>query len=202
MLLHIVHIVLEIAMSIVLAVAAGYATHASIEITDKDTSEKSAYSILIASSVIGWVTIGVAVLSFIAMIVFPEEIMASSFLRKAIGSVMYLVCFATLLIGILMFYAGELIKRGADYGENKQAYTYAAQGGMIATVMSASVLLIYILFQAYEYYERKEHGYVQAPGAYGGGPSLAERNSKSRGLGGFSTADLVSTGIDLAMSAE
>ena len=196
MLLHLTHIIFEIGLAIVLAVMSGYATHASLDLTDDDSESKTAHKVLTASSIIGWVTVAVTVASVIAMIVFPEEIMASAWLRRIASGMMYVVLFATLIVGILMAYAATLIKKSKDYSHNKQEYTFASEGAIIGLVFSGALLFGFIAMQVYDYYKHGSHGRVGAQGMDASGLLHAGLS-----MGGYSKgSSMLDTGMELASS--
>lgn len=181
---HIFSLILTFAVTIILAICSGYATHAAASLED----EKSAHSILTASSIIGWVTIALTIVTFISMIVFPEEILLNPMLRAGVTSLIYIVLFATLLVGILMAYAASVIHGSINYSDNKSEYTYATNGAIIGLVCSGSLLLLYGGIKGYEYYKGKHHETKQNVGmkyTSGFGSDLYKAGSRAAISGGL-----------------
>lgn len=154
MLFHIVNIFVSIALAVVLAVVTGYATHAVVDMVKTDGRSKSAHSILVAVSVIGWIIVAAAVISFAAMILFPEEIFASRVLRFFVNSMVYILLIATFVIGIMMAVVAVKIRSSVDYIKNKSEYTYATNAALVGLIVSG---LLAIIFAGSHYYDMKKH---------------------------------------------
>lgn len=190
MLLHLTHIIFEIGLAVVLAVMAGYATHATIDLTKGDKEVDTANTLLTTSSAVGWVTVVATIISFVVMIVFPEEIMASKWLRRGVSGMMYVVLGATLIVGILMAYSASLIKKSTEYSHNKDEYKFCKQGAIIGLSFSGTLLVAYLSIQIYDYYK---HGSTSSPGAKKGSSALSNFSSSL----GMSNIDMLSSGLQM-----
>ena len=176
MFLQLSHIIFEIALTVALAIAAGYGTHASVDLTTGDKHTDSAKTLLVWSSVLSWLTVIATIISLIGMIVFAEEVMASSLLRKVVGWMMYVVLGVTVIIGIMLAIAASDIKKGTNYIHNKDEHTYASSGAVVALLMGGGFLVVYGAIKAYDYYQ---HGSLGHHGALhhkntGGGGGLSD----------------------------
>lgn len=178
-------------MTIVLAIASGYSANAAAHVKGID----KAHSILTASSIIGWVGIGISVVSFIAMLVFAEEILTIPWLRVATTIVIYFVLFATLLVGILLAYAANIIHGDDLYGSNKDPYTMALNGAVVAITMSGVLILSFLAVKAYTYYKghhKNTQSNTYAPGSSMG--YLSSRPSKTDRYSGLADIGISSAG--------
>lgn len=162
MLLYMSHIVFEIGLAVILAISAGYASHASIDLTQNDSESRSAHKILVVCSIISWVTVIATVLAFVGQILFPEEIEASPILRKASRGLMYVILIILLVVGILMAIASAQIRGSPDYGSNKSEYKFASTGAIIALIVAGTVGVLYVCLHMYDRYK---HGNFKRSGA-------------------------------------
>ena len=64
MLLHLTRIITKIALAVILAICAGYASHGAAAIKVKAGDEEAARNYMIVSAVLGWVFVIVTILSF------------------------------------------------------------------------------------------------------------------------------------------
>ena len=159
-------IILVIAISVVLAIAAGYAAHGASTIEGID----NVHNILIVCAVVGWITIALTILGFIALIVYPEVILLNEWLRMLYTSYVYMILFICLTVGILMTYSAVKIRKSDNYGSNKDVYTMATHGGVVAIVMSGGLIITFIGVKAYTYISghHDNSGSSGSSGGYGG----------------------------------
>lgn len=160
MLFHIINIVVSVCLSVVMAVVAGYASHASVDMSKNDKKSHTANSILTTVSVLGWISVVAAIVSFAGMIMFPEEIMASRWLRLVVNGMVYILLVMLLVLGILMAVAAGQIRGSSDYSANKAEYKYTVNGAVVALVVSISLAIAYI---GTHVYDRYRHGSGKMP---------------------------------------
>jgi hypothetical protein len=155
---HIFTIILTIILTVTLAIVSGYSANAAAHV---DGIHK-AHSLLIASSVIGWISIALTIAAFVAMIVFGEEILISPWLRMLATSWIYFILLSLLVVGVLMANASSIIHKDKLYGANKNAYTLALNGSLVAIVLSSTLILTFLAVKAYTYY-KGHHGDMRRP---------------------------------------
>lgn len=158
MLLHLTRIITKIALAVILAICAGYASHGAAAIKIKAGDEEAARNYMIVSAVLGWVFVVVTVLSFVAMVVFAEEIAVSRWLRLAEHSVIYMLIGGLFIVGILMAVAAQEVRNGPSYGSNKSVFKYASTAAIIGIVSSVATTLIFGGIHLYDNYKRKNDG--------------------------------------------